>query len=106
HQVEVVHDGFAAFKVVHEFDPHVAFVDLGLPGIDGFEVARRILQHRAKPPVLIALSGYGREEDKQQTKAVGFHHHLVKPVEYETVLAYLSTLGAATIAQERSMLMH
>jgi len=69
-------------------------------------VARRILQHRHKPPVLIALSGYGREEDKQQTKKVGFHHHLVKPVDYGAVLAYLSTLGAATIAQERSMTVH
>jgi CheY-like chemotaxis protein len=106
HHVEIVHDGLAALRLVDEFDPHVAFVDLGLPGLDGFEVARRILQHRHKPPVLIALSGYGREEDKLQTKSVGFHHHLVKPVVYSAVLAYLSTLGAATVAQERSMMVH
>jgi signal transduction histidine kinase len=106
HHVVTVHDGLVALRVVDELDPHVAFVDLGLPGLDGFEVARRILQYRPKPPVLVALSGYGREEDKERTKAVGFHHHLVKPVDYGAVLAYLATLGAATMAQERSSLVH
>jgi signal transduction histidine kinase len=106
HEVEMVHDGLGALRLVEEFDPHVAFVDLGLPGLDGFEVARRILKHRRKPPVLIALSGYGREEDKQQTKAIGFHSHMVKPVDYEAVLAYLATLGAATVSRERSAAVH
>jgi CheY-like chemotaxis protein len=106
HAVEMVHDGLSALRLVEEFDPHVAFIDLGLPGLDGFEVARRILKHRRKPPVLIALSGYGREEDKQMTKAVGFHSHMVKPVDYDAVLAYLSTLGASTLSRERSALMH
>jgi CheY-like chemotaxis protein len=106
HRVETAHDGLSALRAVDEFDPHVCFVDLGLPGLDGFEVARRILQQRHKPPVLIALSGYGREEDKAQTKAVGFHHHLVKPVDYNAVLAYLASLGATTIAQGRSLMVH
>jgi len=106
HSVAVVHDGVGALRVVEEFDPHVAFVDLGLPGLDGFEVARRILKHHRKPPVLIALSGYGREEDKQRTKSIGFHNHLVKPVDYEAVLNYLATLGASTMSGDRSLTMH
>jgi CheY-like chemotaxis protein len=106
HVVTVVYDGVGALRVVEEFDPHVAFVDLGLPGIDGFEVARRILKHRRQPPVLIALSGYGREEDKQRTKAIGFHNHLVKPVDYQSVTNYLSTLGASALARDGSLRMH
>ena len=106
HAVQTVHDGIGALRIIEEFDPHVAFIDLGLPGLDGFEVARRVLKHHRKPPVLVALSGYGREEDKLQTKSIGFHNHLVKPVDYEAVLTYLATLGASTYARDRSLSVH
>lgn len=105
HLVRTAHDGIGALDVVGEFDPDVAFVDLGLPGLDGFGVARRIIQERSKPPVLIALSGYGREEDKQHTKAVGFEHHMVKPVDYGAVLTCLSALGVTAAARGKQPLL-
>jgi PAS domain S-box-containing protein len=106
HEVEVAHHGLAALRLVDEFKPDVAFVDIGLPELDGFQVAQRIRQAHPTRPLLVALSGYGREEDKQQGAAAGFDHHLTKPVDFDTVLAYLATLGAATVPKASSVLVH
>lgn len=82
HEVQVVHDGYQALDAIAAFGPNAVFLDLGLPGIDGFETAKRM---RATPEgrnvTLIALTGWGREEDISRTTAAGFDHHLVKPVE-------------------------
>jgi PAS domain S-box-containing protein len=97
HDVEVASDGLQALRRVDEFEPHVALVDLGLPVLDGFQVARRIRQEHPTRPLLIALSGYGREEDKQQSKAAGFDHHLVKPVDFHAILSHLMEVGASVM---------
>jgi two-component system CheB/CheR fusion protein len=92
-------DGSTALALIDEVSPHVVILDVGLPGMDGLEVARRIRanpQHREVP--LIALTGYGLESDRRATKDAGFDYHLVKPVQLEellTVLARLRTAGAA-----------
>ena len=82
HQVEVAHDGASALEVVERMVPDVVLVDIGLPVLDGFEVARRI---RASPHgaaiTLVALTGYGRQEDKDRSKAAGFDDHLTKPID-------------------------
>jgi CheY-like chemotaxis protein len=74
----------------------VVFVDIGLPGIDGFEVARRL---RAKPDLagclLVAMSGYGRDTDKQHARHAGFHHHLTKPVDLDAIDLLLSRIRPA-----------
>jgi two-component system CheB/CheR fusion protein len=93
HDVEVASDGLQALRLVDEFEPHVALVDIGLPVLDGFQVARRIRQEHPTRPLLVALSGYGREEDKQQSKAAGFDHHLVKPVDFHAILSHLMEVG-------------
>jgi PAS domain S-box-containing protein len=95
HDVEVASDGLQALRLVDDFEPHVALVDLGLPVLDGFQVARRIRQEHPTRPLLIALSGYGREEDKQQSKAAGFDHHLVKPVDFRAILSHLMEVGGS-----------
>jgi CheY-like chemotaxis protein len=95
HEVAVAYDGIGALEVLEDFKPHVAFVDLGLPGIDGLEVARRIRKRHPTRPQLLALSGYGRQEDKDRTTAAGFDRHLVKPVDFDVVQAYLATLDSA-----------
>jgi PAS domain S-box-containing protein len=91
HQVRVVSDGPAALDMAREFKPEVVLLDLGLPGMDGYEVGRRL---KAEPGlgsfVLIAITGYGREEDRHRTQAAGFDHHLVKPVTAEAILAVLN----------------
>jgi signal transduction histidine kinase/CheY-like chemotaxis protein len=83
-EVHAVHDGRAALAAVEAFHPDVILLDVGMPGMDGYEVARRIradARHRDLP--LIALTGWGQDEDRQRSAAAGFTHHLVKPPDIE-----------------------
>jgi signal transduction histidine kinase len=95
HAVRVVHDGQTAITAADEFRPEIVVLDIGLPGMDGFEVARRI-RGRADGPnlVLVALTGYGGENDRALSRAAGFDHHLVKPVELEALRRVLALDGA------------
>lgn len=96
HCVEWASDGLRGVQLALAAPPEVALVDIGLPGIDGYEVARQIRQseqgHRV---LLIALTGYGRPEDRQKALAAGFDAHLVKPVDPEELTALIGTLSAA-----------
>jgi PAS domain S-box-containing protein len=90
--VRVVYDGPAAVEVARSFRPEVVFLDLGLPGMDGCEVARRL---RCEPglagALLVALTGWGQESDREMSRAAGFDQHLVKPVEVKMLREVLST---------------
>ena len=77
--VTVVHSGRAALAAVDEFDPEAVLLDIGMPEMDGYEVARRIRATRSQPILLIALTGWGQEQDYRQSRAAGIDHHLVKP---------------------------
>jgi two-component system CheB/CheR fusion protein len=92
HQVEVAHDGLGALVALERARPEVMLVDIGLPGIDGLEVARRI---RARPDgahvVLVALTGYGRDEDKERSRVAGFDLHMTKPIGVENLTAVLAS---------------
>jgi len=93
HVVEIAHDGPTALRLIDTFRPSMLFLDIGMPNMDGYEVARRIrqsseLQHVA----LTALTGWGQVEDRKRSSEAGFDHHLVKPPEpsaVEDVLAWL-----------------
>ena len=91
--VRVAYDGAAALEAIGAFRPSVVMLDLGMPGMDGYEVARRI---RAQPgsgdTTLIALTGWGQASDRQRTQQAGFHHHLVKPVDIGAMQAVLASL--------------
>lgn len=90
HQVRVAYDGRSALDVVRGEVPDVALVDIGLPGMDGYEVARRLRAERAMEGVtLVALSGYGRDEDKERALAAGFHLHLTKPIDADRLIALM-----------------
>ena len=90
HEVSTVHDGPAALEQIEALDPEFIFLDIGLPGMDGYEVARSIRRRSdAGGVVLVALTGYGREEDRRRSHDAGFDHHLVKPVELETLLTLI-----------------
>lgn len=81
HRVDVANDGPSGVSRALSSPPEVAFIDLGLPGFDGYEVARRLrAELPAKRLMLVALSGYGSLEDRQRSQQAGFDHHLVKPV--------------------------
>ena len=93
-EVRVTHDGPAAVEEVASFRPAAVFLDLGMPGMDGHEVARRILADGKTPrPVLVALTGWGQENDRKATRATGFHRHLVKPAEIEDLEDVLASLA-------------
>ena len=80
-EVIVAHDGLAAITAIRKTQPSVAVVDIGLPGLNGLEVARIVRATDAAPRLLIALSGYGEEQDRQRSHEAGFDSHLVKPVD-------------------------
>jgi CheY-like chemotaxis protein len=90
HQVEVAHDGFAGVESARAFQPEVVLCDLGLPGMDGYAVAAELRRDPATAARLIAVSGYGQEEDRRRSREAGFDLHLTKPVdplELERLLA-------------------
>jgi signal transduction histidine kinase/DNA-binding response OmpR family regulator len=93
HEVSVVHDGPDALEQLEAVDPEFILLDIGLPGMDGYEVARAI---RTRPDhrgiVLVALTGYGRDEDRRMSRESGFDHHFVKPVEVETLLGLIESV--------------
>jgi signal transduction histidine kinase/CheY-like chemotaxis protein len=93
HRVRVVHDGPAAIAAVRAEAPDIAIVDIGLPGMDGYEVARHLREQPGlERTTLVALSGYGRDEDKQQAITAGFHLHLTKPIDADRLQALLADL--------------
>jgi CheY-like chemotaxis protein len=101
HSVYEAADGHAALQVVLQERPDVALIDLGLPGMDGYEVARRIRSTLGRDEIfLIALTGHGEHEDRLRTEAAGFDVHLVKPVETAALAALLSQVGAGAATRE------
>ena len=94
HEVRVAYSGMAALEMTKTYTPDVVFLDIGMPGMDGYEVARRLRQQPGlEKVVLAALTGWGQQEDRRRTAEAGFDHHLVKPPEpkaLEDVLAELN----------------
>lgn len=89
--VAVVYDGPSALDTARAYRPAIVLMDIGMPGMDGHEVARRLRADPAQRDVtLIALSGWGQEEDRRRSQAAGFDHHLVKPVDTEALQALLT----------------
>jgi CheY-like chemotaxis protein len=94
HDVRVAHDGPAALEAARDTRPDVVLLDLGMPVMDGFEVARQLRREPGLEGVrLVALTGWGQEEDRRRTRAAGFDEHLVKPVDLGTVQAMLAGAG-------------
>jgi len=93
HDVCVAHDGPEALKLASDFKPDIVLLDIGLPGMGGYEVARRL---RRMPelgrPVLVAVTGWGAPEDRLRSKEAGFDEHLTKPADISTIELILTTL--------------
>lgn len=88
----VVYDGASAVAAAEEFRPDVAFVDIAMPGMDGYEVARRVRDIEGYRPFLVALTGFGQEEDRRRAFEAGFDDHLVKPTSVEALHEILVTV--------------
>ncbi len=96
HEVRVVHNGPAALELVGEYRPEQVFLDIGMPGMDGYEVARRLRQFPGLEKIrLAAITGWGQQEDRRRTAEAGFDHHLVKPVELSALEGLLAELKRA-----------
>jgi two-component system CheB/CheR fusion protein len=94
YEVAVVHDGEAAVETAATFHPEAAILDIGMPKLNGYEVARR-LRKRAdatgEPLRLIAVTGWGQDHDRQQAKDAGFDQHLTKPIDFRAIQTVLSS---------------
>jgi CheY-like chemotaxis protein len=89
YQVELADNGLGGVQIGLATRPDVALVDIGLPGLDGYEVAQRLRRHLGEDVRLIALTGYGQPEDQRKSRQAGFNAHLTKPVDPEVLTAAL-----------------
>jgi CheY-like chemotaxis protein len=98
HDVRTAHDGPTALQAALDYRPNVVLLDIGLPGIDGYEVAKRLRQQPIfSTVVLVAMTGFGQQSDRQRSQDAGFNHHLVKPADFEQVRQILATVSQKAI---------
>jgi CheY-like chemotaxis protein len=94
HEVRVASDGVQAVALAKEFDPEIALLDIGMPRMDGYQAAREIRQAMGGRVLLVAVTGWGQEEDQRRSREAGFDHHLTKPAE-PSVLEHLISSAAS-----------
>jgi PAS domain S-box-containing protein len=98
-QVQVARDGQQALKTLEGFAPAVVLLDIGMPVMNGYDVARAIHQRMPeRRPLLVALTGWGQEEDRRRAREAGFDHHLVKPAEVDALQQLLASVGAPSVS--------
>jgi CheY-like chemotaxis protein len=91
HDTRSAYDGEQALRIAEEFRPHVVLLDIGLPKLNGYEVCRRIRQEPwGKDILMVALTGWGQNDDRRKSREAGFDAHLVKPVGHESLMEVLS----------------
>ena len=94
HVTRLAHNGTDALALADEFQPNVIFLDIGLPDISGYDVARALRSRSVEPqPTLVAVTGWGTEEDRRRAQQAGFDEHLVKPVDTKRVTELLRRGG-------------
>jgi CheY-like chemotaxis protein len=94
HDVRTAYDGPSVLEAALDYRPNVVLLDIGLPGLSGFEVAKQLRrQPTLQNVVLVAMTGYGQESDRQRSKEAGFDHHLVKPGGFGAVLEVLASVA-------------
>src|SRR5688572_3694938 len=97
HEVVLVHDGSAALRAVEGYRPEVILLDIGMPGMNGFEVAQRLRELGRVPQLrIVAVTGWGKPEDRQRSREAGFDMHLIKPVELSEIQQALLLNGASS----------
>jgi PAS domain S-box-containing protein len=96
HHVQTAYTGQRALERAEMYRPHVILLDIGIPDVDGYQLARKVRASSwGRKTVLIAVTGWGQEEDRRRAFEAGFDHHLTKPIEAETVESLIQSLGTA-----------
>jgi CheY-like chemotaxis protein len=91
HESAVAYDGLAALELASSFQPDIAVLDIGLPVMDGYELARKLREQPGRDKLrLIAVTGYGQETDRARAREAGFDHHLVKPIALDVLIPLLA----------------
>ena len=94
HDVQTAADGPTAIDMALPFRPEIVLLDIGLPGMDGYEVMRRLRKDDCcRDSLFIAITGYGQEEDLRKAKEAGFDHHMVKPIDYQALMTVIAQSG-------------
>lgn len=100
HRCRIAHTGWHVLETALGFQPKVILLDIALPGITGYEIARELRQHPAlKDVLLVAVSGYAQESDRQRSLDAGFDQHLVKPVDFEVLRELLAGVSGQGMGQ-------
>jgi CheY-like chemotaxis protein/two-component sensor histidine kinase len=98
HETRVAHDGLEAVVAAEDFRPQFVLLDIGLPRLNGFDACRQIREQTwGKTMTLVALTGWGQDEDRRKSLDAGFNHHLVKPVDYVTLMKLLGEMEATQV---------
>ena len=101
YDIRVAHDGRTALVIAAAYQPQFVLLDIGLPDLDGYEVARNLRgDPRHRDVVIIGISGYGEEDHRDRAQAAGFDHHLVKPIDLDALRAILGHESSITPAGE------
>ena len=101
HEVVVVHSGARAIQTIGTFHPDVVLLDIGLPDMNGYQVAQRLRQQAGGDGLtIVAVTGYGQQEDRQRAAAAGFNHHFAKPVDTNALQELLRRTGARTLCSK------
>lgn len=101
----IAHDGIEAIEAIKEHRPELVLLDIGLPKLDGHEVCRHVRQQPwGKDIVMIALTGWGQDDDRRKSREAGFNGHLVKPVDYDTLLELLKSSPQDGDTQRKSLI--
>jgi PAS domain S-box-containing protein len=96
HEVRVAYSGMAAMEMTKTYRPHLVFLDIGMPGMDGYEVARRLREQPDSSKIIMAaMTGWGQQEDRRRTAEAGFNYHLVKPPDPKAIDGVLAELAAS-----------
>ena len=86
YEVRTAYDGPEAIVAADEFQPAVALLDIGLPQLSGYDIAKHVREHRGEDVLLVAITGWGQEDDKRRAREAGFDHHFTKPADFDKLL--------------------
>jgi DNA-binding response OmpR family regulator len=89
YEVRTAYDGPEAIEAADEFKPAVALLDIGLPKLSGYDIARHVRAQRGDDVLLVAITGWGQEDDRRRSREAGFDHHFTKPADFEVLLALI-----------------